>query len=183
MSKRQETKVYNFSVEGKTEIYYLEWLEKAINGVKEKTHKVKFNIRKDNPFSYAKNLIARFGPKEVIHIVDYEGNDDEHIKRFQKTLFNMKKAKTELKNKIAKYYLGYTNLTFELWIILHKMECFNRFNYRGQYLDKINECFGKKYESLDEYKKEKEFKKLMEDLTIKNVKDAIKRSRKYYKRK
>ena len=57
---RKETKKYYFSVEGETEKWYLDWLQKTINSITESKYNVKlvsytgkrydsFRIDRDNP--------------------------------------------------------------------------------------------------------------------------------------
>lgn len=90
-------------------------------------------------------------------------------------LDNMKKA--ESLGKKVKYYLGYSNLTFELWMILHKIDCFKTFAERKQYLDEINKAYKKKYLSLKDYKEENSFKECLKQIGLDEVKQAIKRSK------
>ncbi len=77
------------------------------------------------------------------------------------------------KQKNIKYQLGYSNFTFELWIILHKRDCFGPFFDRKQYLVPIQQCFDEKFEDLDHYKSEQAFKRCLAKLTIEDVKSAI----------
>ena len=58
---------------------------------------------------------------EITHVFDRESKEGKHIKQFRNTLDAMKGAEEE--GKAIKYQLGYTNFTFELWIILHKADC------------------------------------------------------------
>lgn len=85
----------------------------------------------------------------------------------------MKEAKQQ---KNIKYQLGYSNFTFELWIILHKKDCFGPFYNRKQYLVPIQQCFNEKFEDLEHYKQENTFKRCLEKLTLNDVKSAIKRA-------
>ena len=73
------TKKYYFSVEGKTEKWYLDWLQNAINTANTATYKVVFDSKVE------KNIT---------------------------------------------YKLGYSNFTFELWMILHKQDCNTCFDNR-----------------------------------------------------
>lgn len=60
----------------------------------------------------------------VIHICDIESNGEYHTDKFQNILKEMSEVK---KQKNINYQLGYSNFTFELWIILHKKDCFSQF--------------------------------------------------------
>jgi hypothetical protein len=174
--KRRQTLTFYFSVEGDTEYHYLKWLQNAINRTDKIRYKVKFIIRKDNPLSSVKS-ITFFEKATVCHLMDFESNDYEHVNKFNNTLALMKKTKNEFKNKIDDYELGYCNYTFELWIILHKKECRKPFSQRGHYLEEINKCYKTNYISLEDFKKENNFKKCLDLLTISDVKSAIKNAR------
>lgn len=54
MLKRKET--FHFSVEGKTEKWYLEWLQYAIKNEPAEECILKINIYEQNPFSIVKNM-------------------------------------------------------------------------------------------------------------------------------
>ncbi|MGI6782323.1 MAG: RloB domain-containing protein [Acholeplasmataceae bacterium] len=174
--KRQESIWYHFSVEGETEKYYLEWLQNVINKHQNKKYKVKFIVRIDkDPISSAKKFTA-LDPIEAIHVFDYESNDEQHVKQFENILSKMKEVEEYYCHKVSKYHLGYTNMTFELWMILHKSPCNGSLHYRDQYLDKINSAYGKNFLDLKTYKKETNFKNLLKDLTLNDVKEAIGRA-------
>ena len=61
---------------------------------------------------------------------------------------NMKKAK-ELGKQIT-YKFGYSNFTFDLWIVFHKVDCNGSFTHRGQYLNPINRAYDENFESMDD---------------------------------
>lgn len=78
-------------------------------------------------------------------------------------------------NNSLKYKLGYSNFTFELWIILHKKDLKGPLTDKKQYLKYINEIFDEDFKSLDEYKEEKNFKRVVEQITLEDIINAIKR--------
>ena len=118
MIKRKSTLKYYFSVEGETEQWYLEWLQDQINNAPEAGSKVSFNkqIQKD-PLKRAKSL-AITDKVEIWHLSDYESSEEAHAKQFKETMDRMADIKKRLKKQIN-YKFGYSNLTFDLWIILH----------------------------------------------------------------
>lgn len=121
MIKRKSTKKYFFTVEGETEKWYLEWLRDRINECEKANFKVSFDIQiQKNPLKRVKNLTAT-NKTEIWHLSDYESDDPIHVKQFTETMDNMKAA-ANLGKQIS-YKFGYTNLTFDLWIILHKAAC------------------------------------------------------------
>lgn len=73
-----------------------------------------------DPLKRAKTLVVT-GKTEIWHISDYESDESIHVSEFKNTMDKMKKA-SELGKQIL-YKFGYTNLTFDLWIILHKTDC------------------------------------------------------------
>ncbi|MCO7121671.1 RloB family protein [Ihubacter massiliensis] len=118
---RKENHTFYFSVEGETEKWYLEWLQKIINLDPATAFKVKFDSKiQKNPLARAKQITI-IEKIEITHIFDYESSDPVHQKAFQTTLDRMKQS--EKLGKAIKYNLGYSNFTFELWMVLHMMDC------------------------------------------------------------
>ena len=175
MIKRKSTLKYYFSVEGETEQWYLEWLQEQINNSSEARCKVSFNkqIQKD-PLKRAKSL-AITDKVEIWHLSDYESSDEVHVKQFTETMNRMAETKN-LKKQIT-YKFGYSNFTFDLWIILHKMDCRGTFSHRKQYITPINKAFGEKFENMDEFKHEANFKRCLKKLNIGDVIKAVNRAK------
>lgn len=172
---RKITKTYYFSVEGETEKWYLEWLEEYINSLEQSQCKVKFDSKiEKNPYRRAKK-ISITGKIDIWHLSDYESNDDFHREQFIKTMDNLKLA-TSL-GKSIDYKFGYSNFTFDLWIILHKMDCYGEKTHRKNYISDINRAYGKKFIDMDDYKHEHNFKSCLEQLDLEDVKKAIKRAK------
>lgn len=57
------------------------------------------------------------------------------------------KSAAKIKKKV-KYSLGYSNYTFDLWIILHKSCVMGRKSHRLNYLSDINRCYNTQFESM-----------------------------------
>ncbi len=168
-----ETKKYTLTVEGETEKLYFEWLQDKINNIDSRKYNVSFKIKVDqSPKSFYKSTNSKITP-EAFHIMDFESKDEYHTNKFKETLKEMKEAKIQ-KNIV--YSLGYSNFTFELWIILHKHDLFKELNHRKDYLPYIQKCFNEKFEKLDDYKREKNFKRCLSKLTFNDVKEALKRA-------
>ena len=155
---RKEQKVYYFSVEGNTEKWYLQWLMLKINSSGSTRFIVKFSIKiEKDPIRFVKSMPI-LSKTEITHVFDYEGNSAEDTKVFTNVLDKMHKAEKQGKSII--YNLGYSNLTFELWILLHRANCNNYISNKVHYLKFINQYFNKKFIELDGYKTEDNFKKL-----------------------
>ncbi len=179
---KKSTNKYYFSVEGETEHWYLKWLQGKINATDAASHKVSIHCPvQKNPVKYAKTVTVPYGTKrEVYHLSDYESDEPVHVKGFQDVMNNMKEAQ-KLKKQIT-YKFGYSNLTFELWIILHRMNCNTQIVHRSHYIKPLNQAYKEHFESLDEYKHEGKFIRLLSTLELTNVRDAIGRSKSIMKR-
>lgn len=174
MIKRKTTKKYYFTVEGETEKWYLEWLRDRINECEEAEYKVSFDVQiQKNPLKRAKSLTAT-GKTEIWHLSDYESNDPVHEKLFTETMDNMKAAANI--GKQISYKFGYTNLTFDLWIILHKVACNGTMVHRKKYITTLNQAYDEKFENMDEYKHEDNFKRCLAQLSLDNVRGAVERA-------
>lgn len=175
MTHRKSTKKYYFSVEGETEQWYLQWLQNKINDTEESEFKVSFDCPvQKNPLKRAKSLVVT-SKTEIFHFSDYESDEEIHVKQFMETMDNMKKAK-ELGKQIV-YQFGYTNLTFDLWIILHKADCNGSYTHRGQYLAPINSVYIENFQNMDEYKHKNNFKRILSRLTLNDVVSAVNRAK------
>ncbi|MDD4532205.1 MAG: RloB family protein [Bacilli bacterium] len=177
---RKENRTYYFSVEGETEKWYLDWLQDLINANPAAKHTVKLDskIQKD-PLARAKGLTI-LGKTEIIHIFDRESEEDVHVREFKTTLDRMKTAQNI--GKSITYRLGYSNFTFELWMILHKSDCNGSLGHRSQYLVPLNKAYDEKFENLDQYKHEDNFKRILKQLTLEHVRAAVQRSNAIMKR-
>lgn len=180
MVRRKPTNKYYFSVEGETEHWYLKWLQDTINNTEGAACKVSMDcpVKKD-PLKHAKSLTVT-REIEVYHFFDYESDESIHVQGFQDAMDKMKKA--EKLGKQIKYRSGYSNFTFDLWIILHMKNCNAPYAHRKQYITLINQAFGEKFESLDEYKHEDNFKRCLNKMKLSNVIDAIERAKKIMQR-
>lgn len=180
MRKMKESRTVFLSVEGKNcEVLYFEHLQKLINACPDSRFKVKFVIK---PQIGPKSMVKRIGHKPddkdrsgkvipYMHVQDVEDyNSAVHKEKFENLLLEIHEIEHE-------YILGYSNYTFELWLLLHVTDMKAGLGNRTQYLGLINRYFHRHFSSLDEYKSEGEFKKILGDyVTLDTVKMAIKRA-------
>jgi hypothetical protein len=172
---RKENKRYYFTVEGETEQWYFEWLAQEIRKESSAFHTVSFDVKKQkDPLARAKRL-SPLGKIKITHVVDMESNEPMHTEQFRKTLVRMKEA--EKLGKDVKYLLGYSNFSFELWIVLHKLDLKTSLLDRTKYLAPINRAFDEKFLELSGYKREKNFKRVLSKLDLGDVKRAIARAK------
>lgn len=151
------------------------WLRDIINNLDQSAYKVAIDckIEKD-PLRWAKKTKIT-SATEVWHISDYESNDEFHVQQFKNTIDKLKEA--EKIGKEIKYKFGYSNYTFDLWIILHMDNCYGPKTDRKQYLQPINRAFNKQFLTMSDYKHENNFKSCLAQLNINHVIKAIERSK------
>lgn len=175
-SDRKQNRKFVFTVEGETEQWYFEWLTGAINAHPDSLYNVSLVARvQQSPKKYAKTVNPISTPA-VTHVCDYESNEEVHVTKFKNILSELKDANSTIGRKF-KYGLGYSNFTFELWMILHKQTCNGRLTHRSQYLSHINRAFQESFENLDQYKHETNFKRCLSKLTLNEVCEAITRAK------
>lgn len=175
MGNRKPNKKYYFSVEGETERWYLKWLQEIINQTEEAVYKISIDCPVNkNPVKHVKSLTVT-KKIEIYHFFDYESDEEIHVQRFKEALDNMKKAQNI--GKQVSYKSGYSNFTFDLWIILHMTNCNSSYAHRKQYINEINGAYDEKFQDMDEYKEEKNFKRCLGKLQLSNVIDAINRAK------
>ena len=93
----------------------------SINNTEESVCKVSIDCPvKQYPLKHAKSLTVT-RKIEIYHFFDYESDEPIHVQGFQDAMDNMKKA--EQLGKQIKYKSGYSNFTFDLWILLHMADC------------------------------------------------------------
>jgi hypothetical protein len=107
-------------------------------------------------------------------VADYESSEPVHTIQFTTMLDRMKMAKKQ--GKQIKYMLGYSNFSFELWMVLHKADCNGPLVNRDKYLTPINRAYDENFENLKQYKHEDNFKRVLRKLSLGNVKDAVSRA-------
>ena len=172
---RKNNKKYHFSVEGETELLYLKWLEKTINS-SDCEWSVSFNVKvQKDPLSFVKGLSIQ-SEATIFHLCDYESDELHHQKQFEWTMDRMREA--EKQGKQVKYQLGYSNFSFDLWIVLHKADCAGSLTDRHQYLSMINSAFSENFENMDKYKKKANFERCLSKLTLDDVREAVRRAQK-----
>lgn len=181
----KESIKFNISVEGiNCETLYFEHLENLINNCENAKYKAKFFVKQKNPLSFAKSRINTYSQKgkkgegfiKYFHIQDIEDYDDEYQRnKFHHLIDEISKAKKYCN--ISTYDLGYSNFTFDLWIVLHKYNLNTPVQDRHQYYKYINKGFCKNYSSMNEYKTENEFRTILSQITLDDVITAISRAK------
>ena len=181
---KKESRQFYISVEGiNCEKMYFEHLAKLINS-SDATYNLKVDPRKMTPMQYAKRnahrpVEKRKGNKMLpyIHVQDIEDYYGEfHRKKFYGIIDEMRDAEDEFK---ISYELGYSNYTFELWMLLHVADMKHAVQDRKAYLAPINRWFHRSYTDLDEFKREAEFQDILDEfVTLDSIRQAIRRAEK-----
>ena len=173
MAERSNTYKYVLTVEGETEKWYFDWLSQIINACDtiSDTVSIKATVQQ-SPIKFAKRINNLTTPT-IFHICDVESKEPVHVEKFKNILKEMKKAKTD---KGIAYILGYSNFTFELWMMLHKRACNGHLTNRTQYLSHINKAFNEEFEDLDKYKAHDAFHRCLSKLSLEDVAAAIDRA-------
>lgn len=175
IKRRKENLTYYFSVEGETEQWYLEWLETQINAIEDVDYNVKIiaKVQKD-PVSFIKKLVVQ-KKTTIWHLSDIEGSSNGQIQSVHNTLGRLKEAKSLGKSIVYKW--GYSNLSFDLWMILHKQNCNAELTSVDSYLAYINKAFDAQFESMKKYKEEANFKRCLGKLDFPDVLAALARAK------
>lgn len=105
---------------------------------------------------------------------DYESEEEIHVKQFTETMDRLAETK-KLKKQIV-YKFGYSNFSFDLWMVLHKMDYRKSIAHRRLYITPINKAYGESFENMDEFKHEGNFKRCLRQLCLSDVASAMNRA-------
>ena len=62
-------------------------------------------------------------------------------------------------------------------MVLHKADCNASYSHRRQYIDPINRAYNERFENLDQYKHENNFKRLLGAISLYEVKATAQRAK------
>ena len=179
---RNESRQFNMSVEGvNCERLYFKHLAKLINGSGRNQYNLKISPKAMTPFQYAKrNAYKPVEKLPYIHIQDIEDYyDDAKRKKSYGVIDEMRKAESTFG---ISYRLGYSNYTFELWMLLHVADMNYGVASRVAYLKPVNQYFHRNYKSLDDFKTEAEFQGILNEfITLDAVLLAVSRAERIVK--
>lgn len=178
---KKERRKFFISVEGKScEKQYFEHLQKLINECPESKYNVNFVIKAQVT---PRQMLKRYGsmpidrdaqgkPIPYMHVADIE---DYHDAGFRKHFFDLLDEMRVIKKESGKAYLmGYSNLTFDLWMLLHVDDMGGTVANREKYLNPINRCFNKSFSRLNDYKDHNAFDKILKDyVSLESIRLAI----------
>ena len=163
---RKTRKNYLCVVEGQQEKMYLEHLCKLLG-----PSSINFNTVIKKP-SHLKRSYIEY---DSVCIFDYDFNKTE----FENNLSTC--IELDKKNKQRNIYHAYSSACFDLWLILHKKYFDKPVNTSQEYVDEVRNTFDLSKEA--DIKSKNVIEKILEKITITDVKDAIKRAKRICDRK
>lgn len=163
-------------VEGECERWYLEHLRYLINQVGN-DYTVSFECFKNiRPLSMMKRMKLDMYDG-FFYLWDRENGTEGTEKNFCYVFSELLQVQKEKKKLTIEP--GYSHLSFELWILLHKQEMNGHMTKVRDYLELINETFHTDFKTLRDYKAERNFKeKILGQITLEDVVKAIQLARK-----
>ena len=181
----KESKEFIMSVEGENcENLYFRHLAKLINNSERNRYNLSVDPKKTSPLKMAKRVgyKRQFSKLPFVHIQDIEDYYDDYQKsKFYSLINDLREAEELLE---TSYELGYSNYTFELWMLLHVADMNYSVASRDKYLEPIKKWFNRDYKNIGEFKAEIEFQSILDSyVTLDSVSSAIKRAEKIIREK
>ncbi len=157
---------YRGSVEGLQEELYFKHIQELINNSDEFNKRVNFNFKNSNGGSASKIVekasIYTGTNNAKIAVFDYDFKKDDFIKAIKLC-----------KNK--RIFPAYSNVSFNLFLILHKQDYNKQTTPNDNYLKDLRNAY--KLDSKIDIKNETECLKIIEQINLEMVKTAIKRAK------
>lgn len=158
-------------VEGQQEELYIHHLAKLLNKFSEK--RFNFNIK----IGKLRDLEKSYVDYDSVLIFDYDFKDAEFERNLSGCINLNKKNKRAKKN----VYHAYSSACFDLWLILHKKN-FNAPVSKPQgYVNEVRNTFN--LDSEADIKSREIIEKILEQITLDDVKKAVERAAKIHKEK
>lgn len=166
-------KTYGCVCEGQQEKMYLDHVARLIKVFPHKV--VTFNSYIDNPH----RLTKTYEDYDSVAIFDFDFNQVEFERNIAlcDRLNNTPRSKKKRRN----IYHAYSNVNFDLWIILHKEDYNRQVSKNDAYINDVRRIYG--LNPKDNIKNEKTIKKILDQISLQEIKDAISRAEKIKARK
>lgn len=161
-------KTYLCLCEGQQEIMYLNHVASLIKDFPRKV--VKFQCVEDAPYRLSK----RYEDYDSAALFDFDFNESEFKKNIQ-ICDELNKQFQPTKRKTGrKIYHAYSNVNFDLWLILHKEDCNGCVYKNNGYIRDVRRIYG--LSSTDNIKHEDVIQKILKQITLSDVQQAIRRA-------
>lgn len=168
---------YRCFVEGQQEKMYLERFEKIFNNYPQKV--IKFNVSIGQAKSMATSYLST--NYDLVCLFDYDFKDElfeENIRlcnKYDKIASELKKAERH------RVYTAYSSVCFDLWLLLHKQNYTAPVFSPDAYVNLIRNAYNLPGDA--DIKKEKVIEKIVNQISVQDVKNAIERADNIRKRK
>jgi len=161
-------KAYLCICEGQQEKLYLNHVAWLIKDFPRKV--IKFNTFKDSPY----RLEKRYENYDSVAVFDFDYNEVE-FKRNIEICDRLNKKLRPSKRKEGKHiYHAYSSVNFDLWLILHKEDYNKSVTKNDAYISDVRRTFG--LSQTDDIKNENVIRKILSQITLDDVKSAIRRA-------
>lgn len=161
-------KTYLCVCEGQQEEMYLNHLAYLVKDFPNRV--VKFNTVIDRPYRLKKTYVEY----DSAAVFDYDFNEVEFKRNIELCDKLDSPNKSRKRKKGKRVYHAYSNVNFDLWLILHK-ENFNISVLKNDaYLSEVKRIYN--LGTRENIKNENTIKKILEQITLNDVKEAIERA-------
>jgi len=161
-------KTYSCVCEGQQEKMYLDHVAKLIKKFPRKV--VTFNSYIGTPY----RLTKIYETYDSVALFDFDFNQIEFEKNIKLCDKLNKEQKPTSRKSGRNIYHAYSNVNFDLWLILHKENRTGMVSTNNAYTPDIRKIFG--LGSKDNIKNERTITKILDQITLQDVKDAIVRA-------
>lgn len=161
-------KTYLCICDGQQETMYLSHVATLIKDFPRKV--VKFNTFEDSPH----RLEKRYEEYDSAAVFDYDHNDVEFKRNIEICDKLNKKLKPSERKKGRHIYHAYSSVNFDLWLILHKEDYDKSVTRNNAYITDVRRIFGLKL--TEDIKNEEVINKILSQITLEDVKAAIRRA-------
>lgn len=161
-------KTYSCICEGQQEKMYLDHLAALLKDFPRKV--VKFNIYIDQP----QRLEKIYDDFDSAALFDYDFDEDRFHRHINYCEEKNKKLKPTMRKPGRYIYHAYSNVNFDLWLILHKEACNRCVTKNDAYVDDVKRIY--RLDSVDSIKSEPVMRRILEQISLNDVRAAIERA-------
>lgn len=165
-------KNYRCVVEGQQEELYLNHLAKLLK--RRPNIVVTFNVSEGNAYELTKSYVEY----DSVCLFDYDFNKKEFEENLKICAAENRKNQ---KKRSARVHHAYSNVCFDLWLVLHKKDFFGSVSTNDAYVKDVIESYGLPKDA--DIKSKKVIDTILSQITLDDVKKAIERAQKIRSRK
>jgi len=162
-------KTYRCVVEGQQEKLYLQHLAKLLTRFPETV--VQFNVSEGNAHELTKSYVEY----DSACLFDYDFNKSEFETNLTICATLNRNNQKKSKRQAARVYHAYTNVCFDLWLVLHKGDYFASVSANDAYVEDVIKLYSLPKGS--DIKNKKVMEIILSQITLDDVKKAISRAK------